>query len=662
MVVFSSSGRDKLSLNFRENWKDASRLGLGQKKTGAPPGTVPLGDGWYSTPDDAADPWDCDRWPNSPYCKVGLPDLKTPFSIDISPEVHQCGFDIEMSGVAFWLPLPTNKLSYRYEGECRKEPPPPPPPTDQPGTKTYRNPYMGIDPSLSVFAFIGGTNGGSETGITYENGRYVGFSNKTDKTFNWTKYNCPGTYQLWQYGNGTWYNSPVNGLLTSSQINDNAFDGVSDVNTVNSVDKRKEWDTNGGSGVYFTLYLTETGQLARYENSGRTYYRMPEGTPTPISIQAIGDFVLSYAVGIFKGSWSNIELFLKAFPTPQSTVHDEMPAGQSVSTGYLNISVDLVCPTSCGDLKLNPYKKNPPPNDPCRCDMSCCPDYSSAIRQLTAEIKKINTKLGEFPVSATIFDENENEQKAQSKSIKLQTVAQSITKIIDRNEKISKIIGIDSFPLELPESVIVHPESSVIQKALNFLNPFKNTKIYSVMDLLVWKIKQDSAVLGQWGQMIQVQSTEKKKVMVDGKEIEKEQTKTEEVVLPNIAQTMKEQMLLQSQQLKTLGMTLDCVVKLLMDLAQTKAIAAETVRRVEDIQQYLDYPTNEKTVEVPVQITFPNPKDPQDVQNDIFKLLQEGKIKIVYDDWTGEHSQDEKLLDLLQAAKTIQGVYFSKGT
>jgi hypothetical protein len=638
----------------------------------------PTGGGFYTTPTDdpkISDPQNCNGnlADISPWCG-GNPLTIEPVGLEIELAYDECNVWIEISPTLAFLKLPPGQIAYRFPGKCREEPPPDPPKTADPGKKTYRKP-KGLDPLASVFAFVGNDYGSTTIGQQYVEGNFIykyrTFAYLSDWKFSWTDFKCPGTVDLYDMANsGFYYNSPITGFFefTTTINNVDTYEGQTEADSSSNTSTGKgEWDTTGGWGVYYPyIAISEDGKVISYRTKdGSITQVQPVGTPIYGVFEAIGNGALTHQTGIFKGSWQIIDLYLGAVEAPISTSVNEMPAGESTTTGYSNIHVDLVIGQNCGSAK-NRNRLPPPPKRDRDCCMACCnqsPQDNSLLREILAQIRLANKAIGsdKFPVQATIFDENENKQEAQSKNIRLNDVASSITKIIDRNEKISKIIGIDTFPLELPESVIVHPENdNIFTKALNFLNPFKNVKINSVMDLLVWKIKQDSAVLGQWGQVIQVTSTEKKKVTVDGKQIEKDIEKTEEVVLPNIAQTMKETILLQSQLLKNNGLVLDCVIKLLIELAQTKSISAESLKRVEDIQQYLDYPTNEITVDVPVQITFPNPSDPVDVQNDLYKLLKEGHIRITFDDWTGEHSQDEKFLDLLQAAKVIQGVYFNK--
>lgn len=585
---------------------------------------VPKGDGWYGDPQEPPDPQDCDSAMGSisPFCggnpiNVGGISKLLPFTYEPKIRFDECNIWAQLGGSLFGVQMPPKTIAFRAPGECRNEPPPePPPPPPLPGEATFDNPFKDIDPNTEVIAFVGFAQYRPSTGATSQK---------------WVDYYCPGIpYKRY----------PSDSHLTQPIVSAKTLLVKEQTSTV-----LVHYDSGG------TLYrwgLNSYG-IVNYvdnQNGTRTVYN-----PGITVVGEIEEYIHFHS-SIYRGRWGLIQAYI------ERGVAQGSEPGTSIA-----FTVNYLIKSDCSSPR-DKRKLPPPPREDDEDDECCmsCQQQNELLRQLLAEIKKANKAIGSdsFPVQARVFDQDETKQEAQTTTIRLNSIAQSITRIIEEEGRLSKIIGIDTFPLELPESVIVHPERNVLQKALNFLNPFKNVKINSVMELLVWNIKQQSAVFGQWGQVIQVESTEVKEKNVDGKITKEEHTKTEEVVLPNMSQTMKEQILLQTQSIKNNGLMLDCVVKLMIELAQTKLITAEIVKRVEDIQQYMDYPTNERTVEVPLQINFPNVNDPQDKQNDLFELLKEGKAKIVFDDWTGSHSQDEKFLDLLQAAKVIQGVYFNK--
>jgi hypothetical protein len=139
----------------------------------------------------------------------------------------------------------------------------------------------------------------------------------------------------------------------------------------------------------------------------------------------------------------------------------------------------------------------------------------------------------------------------------------------------------------------------------------------------------------------------------------KTSSKKEKVVLPNISETMTEILRVNTQGTKIIGLILDCCIKLLIDVGGTKLKASEAAKRAEDIQQYLDYPTIEKWMDVPLQTDMPRKDDPQEKRENLHQFLQPSHAKVKFDDWTGEHSFQEAVIDLLNAARTIQAVYFS---
>ena len=90
---------------------------------------VPIGGNFYVTPDTPADPRDCDRYPNSPYCNGGFLDI-TP--IRIIPEIvaDECNFGVAVEGTLGFIKLPVLQVVHRSSTpSCQPPLPQPPPPT-----------------------------------------------------------------------------------------------------------------------------------------------------------------------------------------------------------------------------------------------------------------------------------------------------------------------------------------------------------------------------------------------------------------------------------------------------------------------------------------------------------------------------------------------------
>lgn len=85
---------------------------------------VPIGGNFFATPNTPADPRDCDRFPNSPWCGRGFLDRR---ALAIDPQLisDHCNLGVSFSGTLAFIRLPTVQIVYRNPA-C--QPPPAPPP------------------------------------------------------------------------------------------------------------------------------------------------------------------------------------------------------------------------------------------------------------------------------------------------------------------------------------------------------------------------------------------------------------------------------------------------------------------------------------------------------------------------------------------------------
>jgi hypothetical protein len=92
-------------------------------------GLVPLFNSpFYATPDTPADPTDCNRYPDSPYCG-GFPFTKEPVSLEVSLVRDECNLGIQLDGSLGFIKVPPVQIVYR-DPACRIPPPPSPPNDD----------------------------------------------------------------------------------------------------------------------------------------------------------------------------------------------------------------------------------------------------------------------------------------------------------------------------------------------------------------------------------------------------------------------------------------------------------------------------------------------------------------------------------------------------
>lgn len=88
-------------------------------------GLVPVGSGFYATSGDPVSPFDCTRWPDSPFCG-GNPFTRQPIGFNFSKVQDGCNIGIQIAPVFGFVKLPISQLVYRFPGECRLPPPPEP--------------------------------------------------------------------------------------------------------------------------------------------------------------------------------------------------------------------------------------------------------------------------------------------------------------------------------------------------------------------------------------------------------------------------------------------------------------------------------------------------------------------------------------------------------
>ncbi|MHC5614103.1 MAG: hypothetical protein ACYTXA_24690 [Nostoc sp.] len=120
-------------------------------------GLVPVGGNFFATPDTPADPRDCDRYPNSPYCGGGFLDF-APVRINAQIVVDECNFGIAIQGTLGFIKLPVLQVVYRNP-DCQPPQPPPPPAIPPPQSTRFKLPFIcPCNVSISFGATIVGDN------------------------------------------------------------------------------------------------------------------------------------------------------------------------------------------------------------------------------------------------------------------------------------------------------------------------------------------------------------------------------------------------------------------------------------------------------------------------------------------------------------------------
>ncbi len=98
-------------------------------------GLVPVNNSpFYMTPSEPADPMDCNRYPDSPWCGGNPIDLR-PVALDIEIIRDECNFGVQFSGTLGFIKIPPFQIVYRNPA-CNP-PPDNPERENEPGTSPF---------------------------------------------------------------------------------------------------------------------------------------------------------------------------------------------------------------------------------------------------------------------------------------------------------------------------------------------------------------------------------------------------------------------------------------------------------------------------------------------------------------------------------------------
>ena len=631
----------------KENYDKAKEL---KEKIGKPPpaGLIPVGtSGLYRTP-DVVDPRDCENYPDSPYCG-GNPLTKEPVNLEPDFGFDGCSVHVSVTPTLLFTKLPTQTIAY-VRPECRKEyeeqsrePPIPDPPdftNDDPPKKGYRP--TGFDDDDQVVAVFVGQ-------YKSEDQRF----NTITQEWDYIKVIASADYERADHPGlvVSSYNSThqprealcqVKGKFSTESIATPYWFGTDDVFT-------SSYEANAFLAIPFDQPNADekrytVSNLSGYQQFADTYHGQYKA--------------IEY--GDQSGVWSYLNIYIGKFGDIFPSV--EMPYihqtyNNPQDRGYMYYAQQLAF---CEQVSKEPPKAPripPDDNDRKKCCMSCCNpsqqqqnQNDQLLRQILKECKEINKKAGKYPFSVTLFDADDEKQGAQKRNVVVEDAAKTLKLVIERIEEIEKTLGIDQFPIYVPSSIVEDESHGLFGDLGNLKNKIFKQKIESVAELLTWKIANDNEIHGKWQEFIEIEDSDPTKPGSQKKRI----------VLPNMARSFRELILLNSVQIKAIGFIMDAVLKMYIDVANTKVASAATEAIVRDIQQFLDYPTTEKNLDVPLGIRIPSKGDHPDDQEDIKRFLSNSHVKAHYDDWTGEGSLHDMLVVLLDAASMIRAQMYGR--
>lgn len=619
-----------------------------------PEGLIPVGDsGIYLSPNIAKNkevsPFDCEQWPDSPYCG-GVPWTKTPIGFDIDFGFDGCGAWIQGTPILGFTKLPQVNAAWRKPGECRDQfqknlPPQPPEIIDknseavQPALPTDIPPNTRV---IAIFVF-------DEFEYSYRR-----FYDKSVETYtrvtttNFIRYSVPGDFIVgYPGGQPPYYQSLATGYAhLQTTLDYKELNASGDVTRTSNSTGTNDFIINIHPN--HKRYKDSTGK--EWDLCVNNLFRSPT-TGADTTTESLSN---ASHIEIASGRYGDLlALYQNRSYTNKSSYQDA--AGYYTEGSFVkNCRLAALWITDFA----NTPKAPPPDYKKRKCDcMQCCGSGQAQDRrrdqdnaELLALLREINKKIGNFPLKVNIFDANENAPGAQSKTESLGSVAQAFFRTIAEIEKALKCIGIDQLPIYTPSSVIDDESNGLLGDLGDLKNQIFKQRIESIAELLTWKTKNDYEIFGKWQETITIEDSDP---TVKGNQPKK-------IVLPNMARTFRELVLLNSTQIKVMGMMFDTMMKMYIDVANTKISTAVCEAILRDVQDYLDYPTQVKKLDVPLGISIPSDSTPNDDKEDLERFLRNSIAKAAFDDWTGEGSMTEMLTVLLRMAEGYLGQNFGK--
>lgn len=627
---------------------------------GEPPdGQIPLNDwGIYTSPNlqnnQPVDPRDCTNYPDSPYCG-GTPWTKMPIGIEPEWGFDECGAWVQLTPVLGFTKLPPVSVGWRKPGKCREEEKPPqrqPEPEDTSRPVSPLKFPKNIDPNIDIFIVLlskytytllvtqhDADNYGRipppVSNLEIKNHDLVDSLYPTNVLAESYFPNAVGQQTLVPaIGKGVVRETSLQ-VVESYEADPNSSASIppliQTISTVNQTRNTTGWITSDHAFPQVPNWKRYTQR----ELKGKYYI---QNCSDPLFGNPITSVVIFGKLKEIVKDWEGFVV--------DGSFRFKKGVNGAVNDGFYVAKQEW----EIGYISIPDAGKFPPPPDQKRkkkCCMQCCSGGNQAANkqaQDNAEIlrllRKIDKNLGVFPYKVSIFDADENKVGIQRRTVNVPTVAYGGYLAISEVQRTLKAIGIDHFPIYSPSSVIDDESNGILGDLGDLKNKIFKQKIESLAEFLIWRAKNDNEIFGQWQEVIEIQDSDPNQ----------KGNQPKRVVLPNMAKTFKEIILLLSVLIKSQGFSMDALLKQYIDVANIKVSVSAIEAIIRDVQDYLDYPTVTKTIDVPLGITIPKDNDPTDDKEDVERFLRSSIVKAMFDDWTGEGSIHDMLLVLLDAA------------
>lgn len=602
-------------------------------------GLVPSGiPGINITPDTPADPWDCNRYPNSFYCG-GIPFAIEPLAVDTAVVLDPCNnvVGVQFTPVVGFVQLPPVQLA-GYREDCK-----PPEPERPPEPKKDSRPPLidfpeGIPPKTLVTLFCSFKG---KTSTVEIRGKYKA-ANTTDYEGKWSKAVCPGiVIQKYNFQQGFFYD-----YLTQAY-------GEWNYKEIGKGTKIKQW----GDGIEpFVQNISENRDEVRDDTRSYTARTVLDSNGEGIGLIFEHEFFILPTVNfmggadILVGEYGLIKTWLTQMVENwrnRNESFNDTNFGNFYSIQYEGqVRCDFILKYDCTDYPVIPKKPSPPPPPPRRCCMGCCPSNNgsadnallkliySKVVQIDKRVVELEKNVGQFPQQVTYWDSDENKKGRQARTITIENLAQSVPVVFQRVEAVAKTIGVHEYPVKLPASLIKKDEGFLGNLIPNF--PVEEPNLTTLIGRF---IRYFDEVLGQWEVSMEVKDADP---LTPG-----DQPKG--MKFRNVSEAIAELIQLQFTNSVTTETNMSIAMRTMLETAQIKQQGFKTYSIVDAIADWAGF---EQTEEVQKLQLLLNPQF-----KNFEELFTETEMDTSVVKYKGKDNFGKSLYTLLHAAAVIRAVH-----
>jgi len=387
-------------------------------------GLVPLFNSpFYTTPDTPADPMDCNRYPDSPWCGENPVDLR-PVGLDVAIVLDPCNFGVQFSGTLGFIKLPPFQIVYRSsDPSCQINSSLPISRLKPPAGEIIPNPPAQCD--FGVWINVLGaeryreeTRWSNEGSLIYNYERFLDITKIT--------YPYGGSRQLnsWPGEGQRFINLIIDANHTVNEQSNSKYMKTFQTNEYVSLeDMAQTWQSWGGF-IEGDLYEDDTAWTLQGTSKLRFYYYV--GAFPDIERVSNDNIPLWFSNPFVR--YADKSFYENQVNRPS---YSDLSNPPSIDKGLNVAKWFFVCSNQTPEID-----PPPPPRKEC-CKMGCCPDNSNLERLLRLLLKKIGSD--DLPASVPKLL-----TKRDAGTIQIQNIAEFISYTV---KQLDALAG--KYPLEI---------------------------------------------------------------------------------------------------------------------------------------------------------------------------------------------------------------------